>query len=56
LGDLHYNAPNVQQACEQAGRILVTTHYGPYPHTDDGVEVRRVFHKLLSLAIEKVYR
>ena len=23
-----------------------------YPHTDDGVEVRRVFHKLRSLAIE----
>jgi hypothetical protein len=52
LGDLHYNAPNVQQACEQAGRILVTTHYGPYPHTDDGVAVRRVFHQLRSLAIE----
>jgi hypothetical protein len=52
LGDLHYNAPNVRQACEQTGRILVATHYGPYPHADSGVEVRRIFHKLRSLAIE----
>jgi len=52
LGDLHYNAPNVREVCEQTGRILVTTKYGPYPHTDAGVEIRRIFHKLRSLAIE----
>lgn len=52
LGDLHYNAPNVYAVCEQTGRLLVTTQYGPYPHTDPGVEVRRIFHKLRSLAIE----
>jgi hypothetical protein len=52
LGDLHYNAPNVREVCEQTGRILVTTEYGTYPHTDPGVEVRRIFHKLRSLAIE----
>jgi hypothetical protein len=52
LGDLHYNAPNVHEVCKQTGRILVTTKYGPYPHTDPGVEVRRIFHKLRSLAIE----
>jgi hypothetical protein len=52
LGDLHYNAPNVREECEKSQRILVTTQYGPYPHTDDGVEVRRIFHKLRSLAIE----
>jgi Transposase DDE domain len=52
LGDRHYNAPNVRQVCEQADRILVATHYGRYPHTDTGVEVRRVFHKLRSVAIE----
>ena len=52
LGDRHYNAPNVRQACEQTGRLLVATHYGAYPHTDVGVEVRRIFHKLRSLAIE----
>jgi hypothetical protein len=52
LGDLHYNAPNVREVCEQTDRLLVTTHYGPYPHTDPGVEVRRLFHKLRSHAIE----
>ena len=52
LGDLHYNAPNVHDSCARAGRTLVTTRYGPYPHTDGGVDVRRVFHKLRSLAIE----
>jgi hypothetical protein len=52
LGDLHYNAPNVQKLCDRHGISLVTTKYGPYPHTDDGVEVRRIFHKLRSVAIE----
>ena len=31
---------------------LVTTKRGSYPHTDDGVEVRRIFHQLRSHAIE----
>jgi len=52
LGDRHYNAPNVQVECAQSQRMLVTSRYGRYPHTDPGVEVRRVFHKLRSLAIE----
>jgi hypothetical protein len=52
LGDLHYNAPNVREVCEQTNRLLVATQYGPYPHNDNGVEVRRIFHKLRSLAIE----
>jgi hypothetical protein len=56
LGDIHYNAPNVRQACLQSSteeeRFLVTTKRGAYPHTDDGVEVRRIFHKLRSMANE----
>ncbi len=52
LGDLHYNTPALHEICDQADRLLVTTRYGPYPHTDDGVEVRRVFHKLRSIAME----
>lgn len=52
LGDIHYNAPDVQAACEQTQRILVTPQYGPYPHADAGVEVRRLFHELRSRAIE----
>jgi hypothetical protein len=52
LGDRAYNAPNVRAACAQAGRSLVTTQYGPHPHTDPGVEVRRVFHQLRSAKLE----
>ncbi len=52
MGDRHYNAPNVREACEREDRILIRTRYGAYPHTDGGVEVRRLFHKLRSLAIE----
>jgi len=52
LGDRHYNTPEWRENCEQADRLLVTTQYGRYPHTDDGVEVRRVFHKLRSIAME----
>lgn len=52
LGDIHYNAPNVKQACHSTERFLVTTKRGTYPHTDDGVEVRRIFHKLRSMANE----
>ena len=52
LGDLHDNAPNVRDACEQTDRFLVTTPYGSDPHTDAGVFVRRIFHQLRSRAIE----
>jgi hypothetical protein len=52
LGDRHYNTPDLRACCEQADRLLIATQYGRYPHTDDGVEVRRVFHKLRSLSIE----
>jgi Transposase DDE domain len=52
LGDRHYNTPELREQCEEDGRILITSQYGRYPHTDDGVEVRRIFHKLRSTAIE----
>jgi hypothetical protein len=52
LGDLHYNAPNVRRACQRKGRMLITTQYGPYPNTDGGATVRRVFHELRSRTIE----
>ncbi len=52
LGDLHYNVPELRRQCDQQDRLLVTTRYGRYPHTDDGVEVRRIFHKLRSIAME----
>ena len=52
LGDTHYDAENVREKCEQTKRFLVTSKRGAYPHTDSGVEVRRIFHKLRSLANE----
>lgn len=52
LGDTHYDAENVRGKCEQTERFLVTSKRGAYPHTDCGVEVRRIFHKLRSLANE----
>ncbi len=51
FGDLHYNAPNVQETCDKAGRYCDHA-IRPYPHTGDGVEVRRILHKLRSSAIE----
>ena len=52
LGDQHYNTPELRTECARHNRELVATRRGPYPHTDGGVEVRRVFHQLRSHAIE----
>jgi len=52
LGDQHYNTPELEELCAEDKRLLVTPRRGCYPHTDAGVEVRRIFHKLRSTAIE----
>ena len=55
LGDQHYRDSALETLCAQRACILVTTRAGkghPYPHTDPGVEVRRILHKTRSLAIE----
>lgn len=52
LGDSAYNDPELREDCEARGITLVTTRRGAYPHTDAGVEVRRIFHQLRSHAIE----
>jgi Transposase DDE domain len=52
LGDTHYNDPELRQQCHRRGCERVATRRGPYPHRDNGVEVRKVFHKLRSQAIE----
>jgi Transposase DDE domain len=54
LGDTHYNAPDVRAACTAAECELVATRRGAYPHTDGGVEVRRMLHALRSRAIENL--
>ena len=52
LGDMSYQDTEVHRHCAAHDRILVATRRGAYPHRDEGVEVRRVFHRLRSLAIE----
>ena len=52
LGDQHYNTPELRAECSRHNRELVATRRGASPHTDGGVEVRRIFHKLRSQAIE----
>jgi len=52
LGDTHYTTPELEDLCAEDERMLVTTKRGHYPHRDDGVEVRRLFHKLRSSTIE----
>jgi hypothetical protein len=52
LGDTHDNTPELRAECALHNRELVATRRGPYPHRDGGVAVRRIFHKLRSLAIE----
>jgi hypothetical protein len=54
LGDQHYNDPALDAVCAQAGQTVVATRRGPYPHTDDGVEVRRLLPALCSRAIENL--
>lgn len=55
LGDQHYHDADLERLCAQHHYTLVTTQNTkghPYPHTDPGVEVRRILHKTRSLAIE----
>ncbi len=52
FGDRHYNRDEVRDLCLLEDRILVTSHYGCYPHHSSGVEVRRVLHRLRSSTIE----
>jgi hypothetical protein len=54
LGDQHYNDPAIHAACVQAEQTVIATRHGPYPHTEDGVEVRRLLHELRSRAIENL--
>jgi transposase len=52
LGDTHYNTPELREECGLHNRELIATRRGAHPYGDGGVEVRRIFHKLRSLAIE----
>ena len=52
LGDTSYDDPALRAACDRMNRVLITSKRGPYPHQDDGKEVRRLFHQLRTHAIE----
>lgn len=52
LGDKHYNDPDLHNICQEMGWSLITPRPGAYPHTDSGVGLRRIFHKLRSQSIE----
>lgn len=52
LGDTSYDDAALHEHCAATARVLVTAKRGRYPHTDVGVEVRRLFHQLRSHAIE----
>lgn len=54
FGDRHYNTDELRAECARAERVLVCSRYGRYPHNDEGKEVRRVLHKLRSLALENL--
>jgi hypothetical protein len=54
LGDQQYYRDELREACHLHGIELITSQPGKYPHSDPGVEVRRVFHKLRSLAMENL--
>src|SRR5512144_39086 len=56
LGDQHYHTPALRAECALHQRELVATRHGTYPPTEGGVEVRRLFHKLRSQAIEPFNR
>ena len=52
LGDQHYNTPSLRALCVLRGWWLVATHRGKPAKSDTGKEVRRIFHKLRSVAME----
>ena len=55
LSKVQYYDEALFKLCGEQGIVLVTSHTGknnPYPHHDDGVEVRKILHKTRSIAIE----
>jgi hypothetical protein len=54
LGDKHYDSEELKQRCLRQGRFMVSPRRGAYPHTDDGVGVRRILHLLRHRAIENL--
>jgi hypothetical protein len=54
LGHTHYDAEELKQRCLRHERFMVSPRRGAYPHTDEGVGVRRILHLLRHRAIENL--
>jgi hypothetical protein len=55
LGDTHYNARTVSEACLTGERFLVASgRRSPSSHTYAGVKVWRILHRLRYIAIENL--
>ena len=54
FGDTHFNTVLMRAVCWYKGWELVATHRGKRRKNDMGVEVRRILHKLRSVAIENL--
>lgn len=52
LADTLYNDPALRDMCGTRGCELVASRRGKRPYKDGGVDVRRIFHKIRSQAIE----
>jgi hypothetical protein len=52
MKEVNYNTPELRLEAWQQGREIIATRPGPYPQRDGGAQVRRIFHKLRSLALE----
>jgi hypothetical protein len=52
LGNTHYNDEKLREVCLKDQRFLATPKRGAYPHSDAGVEVRRILHLLGYRTIE----
>jgi hypothetical protein len=52
LGDTHYNDSKLHALCQKLDCFLVASGRGPYPRSDIGAAVRKIFHRLRSKAIE----
>jgi len=52
LEDHHDRAPDLEQRCTRRGCLVMMPTGGAYPHTEDGVRVRRILHTTCSIAIE----
>lgn len=52
VGDTAYQDGALHEQMQADGRVLIASKRGVYPHTDEGVEVRRMFHQLRSKSIE----